>query len=189
MTVVVLGCLCGFGSGAHVAFAEATADSENVSPWWSAIALRIRSAAGRSRTRRQGDRGCLLRDRLLQRHARSRSAADRFLSRLRTFAELADKADWAVIYYAGHGIAAGGDDFILPVDARLLSDVDIDDEAISFRRLIAATAKAGTVRLVIVDASRNNPFLGSMAREISDKVTQLALQLPIQGVASRSSFG
>ena len=106
---------------------------------------------------------------------------DRFLSRLRTFAELADQADWAVIYYAGHGIEVGGDDFMLPVDARLISDVDVDDEAISLRRLIAATAKAEKVRLVIVDASRDNPFLGSMAREIGGDRDAVGLAAPDPG--------
>lgn len=106
---------------------------------------------------------------------------DRFISRLRTFSRLAEHADWAVIYYAGHGMAAGGDDFLVPVDARLLSDVDIDDEAISLRRLIAATAKATKVRLVIVDASRDNPFLASMTREVNDKDDAIGLAAPSPG--------
>ncbi|MER8846807.1 extracellular solute-binding protein [Mesorhizobium australicum] len=93
---------------------------------------------------------------------------DRFLSRLRTFAELADHADWAIVYFAGHGIEVNGDDFLLPVDARVLTDTDVESEAISLRQLTAATAKAANVRLVIIDASRSNPFFASTTREMGD---------------------
>lgn len=91
---------------------------------------------------------------------------DRFLSRLRTFAELADHADWAIVYFAGYGIEVNGDDFMIPIDARLPTNDGVEDQAISLRQLTAATAKAAKVRLVIVDASRGNPFSASTARTI-----------------------
>ena len=48
-----------------------------------------------------------------------------FINSLRVFAKEAEKADWAVVYFAGHGIEIGGANFLLPVDARLESDRDI----------------------------------------------------------------
>jgi tetratricopeptide (TPR) repeat protein len=49
---------------------------------------------------------------------------DKFFESLKTFATEAEKADWAVIYYAGHGFEVGGVNYLVPVDARLAVDRD-----------------------------------------------------------------
>src|SRR6266516_4808533 len=62
---------------------------------------------------------------------------------LRDFADRARDADIAVVYYAGHGIEVGGTNYLIPVDAKLASDRDAPDEAITLERLLEAgeTAK------------------------------------------------
>ena len=50
---------------------------------------------------------------------------------LKAFARKADAADWAVIYYAGHGIEIGGTNYPIPVNAKLETDRDVPEEAIS----------------------------------------------------------
>ena len=65
----------------------------------------------------------------------------------------------AVVYYAGHGLEIGGTNYLIPVDARLASDRDAEDEAIPLERLVSSADGAKRLRLVILDACRDNPFV------------------------------
>jgi hypothetical protein len=88
-----------------------------------------------------------------------------FKRSIRKFEATADQADIAVVYYAGHGLEIGGTNYLIPVDARLASDRDADDEAIQLGRLVSSADGAKRLRLVILDACRDNPFVGTMRRE------------------------
>ncbi|HEY3719678.1 MAG TPA: caspase family protein [Roseiarcus sp.] len=81
---------------------------------------------------------------------------------LKAFARKADAADWAIIYYAGHGIEIGGTNYLIPVDAKLESDRDVPDEAISLERMQGAIEGAHKLKLIVLDACRNNPFAAQM---------------------------
>jgi tetratricopeptide (TPR) repeat protein len=94
---------------------------------------------------------------------------DNFTDTLRNFAVQAEAADWAVVYYAGHGIEMGGINYLIPVDAKLEVDRDVEFEAIPLGRVIAAVDGAKKLRLIILDACRNNPFLGQMRRTIATR--------------------
>jgi len=83
---------------------------------------------------------------------------------LREFATLADGAEWAVVYYSGHGMEFGGVNYLIPVDAILESDRDIDLEAVNVGQVISNIEGASRLRLVILDACRNNPFASQMRR-------------------------
>jgi tetratricopeptide (TPR) repeat protein len=85
-------------------------------------------------------------------------------SALRLFSRAASGADWAMIYYAGHGLEMSGVNYLIPVDAKLESDRDVEFETIPMGRAMAAVEGARRLRLVILDACRNNPFLGQMRR-------------------------
>ena len=84
------------------------------------------------------------------------------LASLRRFRELADTAEWAVVYYAGHGIEIDGVNYIVPVDARLATDRDVPDEAVPLSRFLDSIERAKLLKLVILDACRDNPFLGQI---------------------------
>ena len=88
-----------------------------------------------------------------------------FKRAIRKFEAAADQADIAVVYYAGHGLEIGGTNYLIPVDARLASDRDADDEAIPLERLVSSADGAKRLRLIILDACRDNPFVGTMRRE------------------------
>ena len=88
-----------------------------------------------------------------------------FKRSIRKFETMADQADIAVVYYAGHGLEIGGANYLIPTDARLASDRDADDEAITLERLVSSTDGARRLRLVILDACRDNPFVTTMRRE------------------------
>jgi uncharacterized caspase-like protein len=92
---------------------------------------------------------------------------DKFFEALRMFASDAEKADWAVIYYAGHGFEIGGVNYLVPVDARLAEDKDAEKEAVALEQLIAAVGGARKLRLVMLDACRDNPFAPTMKRTMA----------------------
>ena len=84
------------------------------------------------------------------------------LRSLRAFATAAEAAEAAVVFYAGHGVAVDEHNFLLPVDARLSSEQDIEFEAVPLALAERAVARAGRVRVIVLDASRENPFVSSM---------------------------
>jgi uncharacterized caspase-like protein len=82
---------------------------------------------------------------------------------LSTFEDLAKAADWAVVYYAGHGIEVDGRNYLVPVDAQLKRDSDVEDEALPLERVLSRVSVAKRLQLVILDACRDNPFARKMA--------------------------
>jgi hypothetical protein len=82
-----------------------------------------------------------------------------FKRAVREFMLSASNADIAVVYYSGHGIEVGGTNYMIPIDARLANSFDIEDEAIALDRIITATQPAKKLRLIILDACRDNPFV------------------------------
>ncbi|MGX4802410.1 caspase family protein [Bradyrhizobium guangdongense] len=95
---------------------------------------------------------------------------DKFFEALQTFAAEAEKADWAVVYYAGHGFEIGGVNYLVPVDAKLAVDRDAETQAVALEQVIAAVGAARKVRLVMLDACRDNPFAPTMQRTLSLKL-------------------
>ncbi len=88
---------------------------------------------------------------------------------LRDFADRARDADIAVVYYAGHGMEVDGANYLIPVDARLERDTDVYDEALSLDRILIAIEPAKKLRLVILDACRDNPFAKTMKRTVASR--------------------
>jgi uncharacterized caspase-like protein len=88
---------------------------------------------------------------------------------LRDFADRARDADIAVVYYAGHGMEVDGTNYLIPIDAKLERDTDVYDEAFSLDRVLLAIEPAKRLRLVILDACRDNPFAKSMKRTIASR--------------------
>lgn len=85
-----------------------------------------------------------------------------FKRTVREFLITAENADMAVVYYAGHGIEISGTNYLIPVDARLSRDYDVDDEAISLDRIIWALQPVRRLRLILLDACRDNPFAAKL---------------------------
>jgi tetratricopeptide (TPR) repeat protein len=84
-------------------------------------------------------------------------------SEMKAFGDKAPGYDWAVVYYAGHGIEIGGINYLIPVDAELSVASHVDDEALPLDRVLAKVEGAHKLRLVILDACRDNPFIAKMA--------------------------
>src|ERR1700739_4467915 len=88
---------------------------------------------------------------------------------LKAFARKADAADWAVIYYAGHGIEIGGTNYLIPVDAKLETDRDVVYDAVSLEPGQSATKGAHKLKLIVLDACRNNPFAAQMKMTVANR--------------------
>jgi uncharacterized caspase-like protein len=88
---------------------------------------------------------------------------------LRDFADLARDADIALVYYAGHGLEVDGANYLIPVDAKLERDTDVYDEGFSLDRVLLAIEPAKRLRLVILDACRDNPFTKTMKRTVASR--------------------
>ena len=88
-----------------------------------------------------------------------------FYDTLRVFRSKADAAEYAVFYYAGHGIEIGGQNYLVPTDAVLEDERDASVEMISMDVVLRQISGASRLKMVVLDACRNNPFLARMKRE------------------------
>jgi hypothetical protein len=88
---------------------------------------------------------------------------------LRDFSDSVRDADVAIVYFAGHGIEINGNNYLIPVDAVLERDIDAFDEAIPLDRILTVIEPAKRLRLIILDACRDNPFNKNMKRMIGSR--------------------
>jgi tetratricopeptide (TPR) repeat protein len=80
---------------------------------------------------------------------------------LQAFRGKADSADWALVYFAGHGIEINRVNYLLPIDAKLADNRDVELEAVSYEAMLKAIEGAKALRIIILDACRSNPFKAS----------------------------
>ena len=80
------------------------------------------------------------------------------------FARQAVGADIALMFYAGHGIQVHGDNFLIPIDAKFEDETSLDFETIPVNFIIRQMSRDVRVRVIILDACRNNPLARSLAR-------------------------
>ena len=86
------------------------------------------------------------------------------LKTLRGFQSKARASDIALIYYAGHGIEVGKQNYLIPTDALLQADRDVPFETVELDNAVLAASGASQLSIVILDACRNNPFSSQMTR-------------------------
>ena len=82
------------------------------------------------------------------------------------FARSATNADTALFYYAGHAIQYQGRNYLLPIDAELEDEISLRYQTTSFEDVRAAVDRAGGVKIVILDACRNNPIVDDLKRKM-----------------------
>jgi hypothetical protein len=84
---------------------------------------------------------------------------DAMTAKLREFALKTPGADIAIFFYAGHGIAVDGKNYLIPIDADLKSEVDVKlGAAVDVDVTLDQTLSDAKVKLVLLDACRDNPF-------------------------------
>jgi len=109
---------------------------------------------------------------------------EEFRRAIRSFNDLTPNAEVAVIYFGGHGLAIGGENWLLPVDADLRTDLDVATESISLNSLMQSVSRASVIGMVVLDASRSNPFTARMQRTAQSRSVDrgLARVEPTQNV-------
>lgn len=102
---------------------------------------------------------------------------------LRDFSRAAENADMAVLYFAGHGLEIDNINYLIPVDARMERASDVTYEAVALPKFLQSVSGAKTLRLVLLDACRNNPFLTQIAKNSSRSLGRgLAHIEPLGGI-------
>ena len=76
---------------------------------------------------------------------------------LERFRQVAARADIAMVFYSGHGAAIEGENYLIPVDARLRTRRSVQRQAVSLSSVLANAMQARAT-VVVLDACRNNPF-------------------------------
>ena len=90
---------------------------------------------------------------------------DAMTDSLRKFASEADNADVALFYYAGHGMSLEGKNYLLPIDANLKSELDVKlGGPLDVNVVLDQTMSTAKVKLVFLDACRDNPFVEQISR-------------------------
>ena len=82
------------------------------------------------------------------------------------FAQIADGAELALFYYAGHGVQVDGKNYLLPTDAKLTREIDLDFATIEMDLILKQLDRAAKTRVVILDACRDNPFAAQLKRSM-----------------------
>lgn len=86
------------------------------------------------------------------------ATGDELRQLLDDFSFRSEVADLALIYFAGHGVEVQGENFLIPVDASIASNRDIQRQSISLKQMLASVERARKMRIVILDSCRDNPL-------------------------------
>ena len=78
---------------------------------------------------------------------------------IREFGEKIRNGGVGLFYYAGHGLQVNGENYLVPVDANITVEYEVEDECVKASSVLRAMEDAGNrLNIVILDACRNNPF-------------------------------
>ena len=92
-----------------------------------------------------------------------------FEDRIQAFARSSRGADAAVFFYAGHGIQVGSSNYLIPVDAHVRDETDLEFETIKLNTVIGLMEREHRTNIVFLDACRDNPMSRSLARSMGTR--------------------
>jgi uncharacterized caspase-like protein len=106
-------------------------------------------------------------------------------AKIREFADALTGAESGVFFYAGHGLQVSGQNYLMPVDARLTTPAALDLEMVQLDDVQRAMERSAKFNVLFVDACRDNPLAGTLAGAMGMRVTEMG-----RGLApSRSGLG
>jgi len=99
-----------------------------------------------------------------------------FDGKVRDFARALEKVDVALLFYAGHGLQVSGKNYLVPVDAKLQVERDLDFEAISLDFVLKQMEldRDDKTNIVFLDACRDNPLVRNLARSMGTRSGTIA---------------
>jgi hypothetical protein len=83
-------------------------------------------------------------------------------------------ADVALFFYAGHGLQVGGQNYLVPTDARLGSEGDVDFETVALNLVLKQMEREAKTSLVLLDACRDNPLARNLARSMGTRASYVS---------------
>ena len=92
---------------------------------------------------------------------------------LQGFAEKLEKADVALVFYAGHGLMVNGANYLVPIDGKLERESDLLFQAIPADTIQRLMEQAQRTNIIILDACRDNPLARSLARSMGTRSTAI----------------
>ena len=92
---------------------------------------------------------------------------------IRQFGQKLGRADVALFYFAGHGLQVGGQNYLVPVDARLTSEGDVDFESLPLTLVLSQMEREAKTSIVLLDACRDNPLARNLARSMGTRSSQI----------------
>jgi uncharacterized caspase-like protein len=92
---------------------------------------------------------------------------------VRQFAVELPGTDVALFYYAGHGMQIGGQNYLVPTDAKLTGEGDLDFESVPLSLVMKQMEREAKTSLVLLDACRDNPLSRNLARSMGTRAAQV----------------
>ena len=92
---------------------------------------------------------------------------------IRQFGVRLSGADLAIFFYAGHGLQVGGQNYLVPIDARLASEGDADFEGMALTPVLKQMEREAKTSIVLLDACRDNPLARNLARTMGTRAVHL----------------
>jgi len=104
---------------------------------------------------------------------------------IREFGVRIEGAEVALFFYAGHGIQISGQNYLMPIDARLAGERDVDFETIPLHLILKQMQLEAKAAIILLDACRNNPLATNLARNMGVRAPSIG-----QGLAEmRAGIG
>jgi hypothetical protein len=92
---------------------------------------------------------------------------------IRQFGVKLSGADLALFFYAGHGLQVGGQNYLVPTDARLASEGDVDFEGLPLMLVLRQMEREAKTSVLLLDACRDNPLARNLARSMGTRSAQV----------------
>ena len=91
------------------------------------------------------------------------------LSQLTAFGRSAETADVALVFYAGHGLQVNGQNYLVPVDAKVDYEAEADIALVPFNVVMQQLNRGSRINIVFLDACRDNPFAKELSRTMGTR--------------------
>jgi hypothetical protein len=98
---------------------------------------------------------------------------------IRDFAEKLSGAKVGLFFYAGHGLQVGGQNYLVPIDAKLASASAIDFEMVRLDLVHRTMERETSTNILMMDACRDNPLARNLARALGTRSTQVGRGLAV----------
>jgi len=109
--------------------------------------------------------------------------------KLKDFSRALVGADVGLFFYAGHGMQVAGENYLVPVDATLKQESDLEFEAVKVDSVMKQMFRETKVKIVLLDACRDNPLANQLSRSMSPRSRSLGGAASGMSAIDTSSVG